>query len=355
MKLLDRYVIRVFLASFLVLVMGLPVIFIVTHITDHLEKYLNRGLTMRAVALSYVFEIPQYLYWSFPVAALIGTVFTIGNMTRHQEVVAAKAGGVSFYRILAPILVLATLLSGVALVLADLVPITNRRTAELRGEHARATTFRSNFVFQTEGGQTLSVRRLNADDRQMFGVIVETAGKGDAPAIHEMAESAVWSPKTGWRLERGQLRFISEGEHETLFSFSSLRYPALEETPQELLAEPKEPDEMRYAEISRAIRTVERSGGDTAELKVERAQKLSLPLAVLVIVLFGAPLATSNRRGGTAYGIGMSLAITVVYLMLFRVGAAFGASGAIDPVLAAWSPNLIFLVAGGVFLSRVRT
>jgi lipopolysaccharide export LptBFGC system permease protein LptF len=68
---------------------------------------------------------------------------------------------------------------------------------------------------------------------------------------------------------------------------------------------------------------------------VERAQKLAIPAAVIVIVLFGAPLVTSAGRGGTAYGVGISLGITIVYMLMFRVGKAVGSSGAIDPLLAA--------------------
>jgi len=78
-------------------------------------------------------------------------------------------------------------------------------------------------------------------------------------------------------------------------------------------------------------------------------------MAVMVIVLFGAPLATSSQRGGTAFGVGISLGVTIVYMLLFRVGKAVGSSGAVDPTLAAWFPNGLFLVAGLGLMSRVRT
>jgi lipopolysaccharide export system permease protein len=78
-------------------------------------------------------------------------------------------------------------------------------------------------------------------------------------------------------------------------------------------------------------------------------------VATLVIILFGAPLATSTKRGGTAYGIGVALLSTILYMLLFRISGAVGETGALDPVTAAWLPNLIFLGAGMVFLTRVRT
>jgi lipopolysaccharide export system permease protein len=108
---------------------------------------------------------------------------------------------------------------------------------------------------------------------------------------------------------------------------------------------------MRYAEMARSIDAIERSGGSGLELRVERSTRIALPLAILVIVLFGAPLSTSSKRGGAAFGIGISLAVTMVYLMLFKVGTAVGASGALDPVAATWMPNALFLVAGAVMLA----
>jgi lipopolysaccharide export system permease protein len=88
---------------------------------------------------------------------------------------------------------------------------------------------------------------------------------------------------------------------------------------------------------------------------VERAQKRAIPVAALVIVLFGAPLASSAPRGGAAYGIGVSLAVTILYLMLFKVAGAAGNTGALPPQVAAWLPNVVFGLAAVVLLARVRT
>jgi lipopolysaccharide export system permease protein len=354
-RLLDRYVLRQFLTTFTLMIVGLPLLFVIFDVTDRVDRYLNRGLPPGDVALSYVFEFPKYVLWSFPIAALIATVFTIGSMTRHQELVAAKAGGVSFHRLVRPILAAGALLMMGALALGELVPTANQRAAELRGEHRRLTSFRSNFVFNTESGQSLSVRRLDADNQQMFGVLLEGSGRGGAPGLHQLSERASWTAGDGWTLENGHLRLLSTDGRESSFTFQSARLPSLRESPAELLAEPKEPDEMRYHELTRAITTIERGGGNVNELLVKRAQKISIPVAVLVIILFGAPLVTSSQRGGAAFGLGLSLGVTLVYMMLFRVGQAVGTSGAMDPLLAAWLPNLLFFAAGLVFFVRVRT
>lgn len=354
-RLMDRYVTRQFMTTFLALVLGLPLLFVITDLTDHLDRYLDTGLGFNAVALSYVYQLPLFIYYSFPIAALVATVFTIGNMTRHQEIAAAKAGGISFYRLIAPIIGLAVLLSAAAVGLSELVPVTTRLRAELLQQRPTYAGMRTNFVYQTDDGHTLSARRLDAERNFMQQVVFESRAEADRPGLHGTASSATWSPDSGWTLAQGFVRVLADDSTERAFGFDELRLLSLSETPEEIMAAPKDVEEMRYAEVNRVIRTVQRSGGDVRPLQVEREQKIALPLAVLVIVLFGAPLATSSKRGGTAYGIGISLGITIVYLLLFRVGKAVGSSGAMDPVVAAWMPNALFLVAALIMLSRVRT
>jgi lipopolysaccharide export system permease protein len=355
MKLLDRYLLRQFLATYLLLLFGVPVLFMITDVTEQLDGYLARGIPMQQVALSYVYYIPQLLFWAFPIAALIATVFTIGNMTRHQEITAAKAGGVSFYRLAAPVVLLASVLSAGAIALGEVVPVANQLRAETLGERVRThSVFRLNFVFRTENGRTISAARMNADIGELTQVVMER-NSADGPRVQHSANRAIWSPASGWTLEDGYVRWLDPDGTEETFHFLMLSLPDIQERPEELLIVPKDPDEMRYAELERFINTIERAGGNANEYRVNLAQKVSLPLAVLVIVLFGAPLATSSRRGGAAYGIGISLAVTMIYLMLFKVGEAIGTSGAMDPVVAAWMPNGIFFAAAVVLLLRVRT
>jgi lipopolysaccharide export system permease protein len=355
-KILDRYLIRQFLSTFILLLLALPFLFLITDVTDQLDVYLGRGVRPSAVALSYVYYMPQLIFWGFPIAALVATVFTIGNMTRHQEISAAKAGGISFYRMSAPILILAAILSVMAVAVGELVPVTNLKKAEVLGERDRfASPYRMNLVFRTEDGQTLSASRLNAETNEMTNVVFEGRNAADSIWVHRAANSARWGPDEGWTLIDGYVRWVEDEGDSNTMKFFSLQVPDLQEEPTELLATAKAAEEMRYAELQKFIGTVERSGGDPAEFEVNLAQRLSLPLALFVIVLFGAPLATSSQRGGTAFGVGISLAVTMIYLMMFKVGQAVGESGAIDPLVAAWTPNVLFLAAGIFLLWRVRT
>src|SRR5205809_5902704 len=127
------------------------------------------------------------------------------------------------------------------------------------------------------------------------------------------------------------------------------------EQPADMMSKEKSPHEMRFKELTRFIGALERSGGDANSLRVERALKIAIPVTCIIIALFGAPLATSTQRGGAAYGVGVSLAVTVVFLMLVQLTKAIGSKGLMPPDLAAWVPSAIFATLGVVLLGRVRT
>ncbi len=74
-----------------------------------------------------------------------------------------------------------------------------------------------------------------------------------------------------------------------------------------------------------------------------------------MILLFGAPLATSTQRGGAAYGVGISLITTIIFLMLVQLTKAVGGKGILTPELAAWIPSIVFAALGGLLMLRVRT
>jgi lipopolysaccharide export system permease protein len=359
---IDRYVAREFLRLFGIFILAAPLLFVLGDWTDNVGRYTEQGIPVDRVALSYLYQMPLFISWSFPVAALIATVFTVNNMTRHAEMTAAKAGGLSFFRTLRVLPLLGVILTGAGLLLTELVPVTTAMNKEILGTAEMQTgDMRHEFVYSGPDGRVYTIRRLStgSDDvpASLGGITIEQAMPGSDRYAHISARTGRWDPdKGGWTLEDGFYRTFPEGQaEESTFRFQQLRLAAFTETPDQLMARAKDPEEMRYAELGEFIETIERSGTSPLKLKVERAQKIAIPAATLVIILFGAPLASSAPRGGAAYGIGVSLGITVFYMLLFRITGAAGAAGTIDPVQAAWAPNVLFVLAAVVLLMRVRS
>lgn len=352
MRTLDRYVLRQWALIFAVVMLGFPLLVIVIDLTDKFERYLGKGLTKGHVALAYVYGMPDTMFLVLPAAVLFATVFTVGGMGRHSEITAAKASGVSFHRLVRPLFLAAVVACLAGVGLGELVPIGAARKAELLGEKAVRTGERGNFVYRADGGWVYAIRTLQIDSGDMADLVLERVGTGPAyPTIVVTAARARYGREGGWTLQDGRVRYLMDPGVERTFEFRTLRMPAMRETPADLLAEPKTPEEMRYAELGRYIDALARSGSDTRKLAVDRALKLAIPFTCIIIALFGAPLAITNPRSGAAWGVAVSLATTFLFLLLMQLSRAVGGGGLLPPTLAAWFPNLL-VGAGAVWLLR---
>ena len=353
---LDRYVASEFSQIFFVTLLGMPVLVFVIDLVDNLRKYTEKKLPLQTVALSYLYWIPDTIFMVLPVAVLFATVFSIGTFTRYSEITAAKASGISFYRFIAPILVMATLASAVDLLFGELSPPANaRRLQLLAGKSQAQDNERYNFAFASERGRVYRIYTLNVANRSLDNVEVEERGSDKRPALLIAAKTGKWHGARGWVLGSGMLHVIPSDSTDYAFSFDSIADRRMTETPQELRASEREPGEMNFTELTQFIRVLERSGTDVNVLKVERMLKLAIPVTCIIIALFGAPLATSSQRGGAAFGVAISLATTIVMLVLIQLTKAIGGKGLMPPEPAAWMPNIVMAVVAMILLARVRT
>jgi lipopolysaccharide export system permease protein len=352
---LDRLVLGTFLKLFAIVIVAVPPLFVLADFTENADAYIDRGLTRVDVAHAYVYKLPEYVWFSLPIAALVATVFTVYNMTRHREIVAAKAGGISFHRLVLPLLLTGVLLAGGTFALNNVVPRSNAIAAAIQRDEGPNRTWRSDFVYRSEDGLDWQVERLTANQGRMSDVVLERKPTEDHRGLHVTASGATWREDKGWLLVEGYLRTLGTDSTEFSMAFNQLSIPELTERPMDLLEVPREPEEMTAAELDRITGILERSGGDPKEFQVRRGQMMALPVATLIIILFAAPLATSYKRGGAAFGVGISLATVIAFIAVLRFSQALGEAGALSPWFAAWTPNIAFGGAALLLLARVRT
>jgi lipopolysaccharide export system permease protein len=354
---LDRYVFVEFWKIFVTTALGFPILVNIIDLTDNLDSYLARRLSIGRIALSYLYWLPDSMFMVLPAAVLFATVFAIGALTRHSEITAAKASGISFYRFIAPIFFGAFLATMLGLILGEVAPATNKKRLEiLQTNRVNISNDRYNFAYAADGGRVYKIGALHLLEPAIEGMVIERKGNGpDYPSYLITANSAHYKSSRGWLLQRGAMHVIPDTLHNMTFSFDSLVDRHFTEAPKQLTLTQKAPADMGFRELGRFIASMERSGAEVNELRVERMLKIAIPITCLVILLFGAPLATSTQRGGAAYGVGLSLATTVIFLMLIQLTKGIGGKGMIPADLAAWLPSIIFGVVGVILFARVRT
>ena len=353
-----RYLSWQWLRIFLLTVIGLPAVQSLIATTDDLNALLSRGVASETLPAIFLFGLPEGMFQMMPAAALFATVFTIGPFSRHSELTAAKAGGISFRQLIVPLLLLAALAAVADYYVGEYSTIAKSRQVELSKERqASGLTTRYNFVYRADDGWSYSIRSLDTRRALLQQLLFDRPSRrSDFVGISVTSDSATYSASGGgWTLWNGAAHLMNDSIGPVTLRFDAMKMASFTQTPRRLLLVPKEPEEMTWRELGEYIDVMERAGNNVKELAVKRWLKVTLPVTCLVITIFGAPLAITNPRGGAAVGIAVSLGTTILFLLFIQLAIGIGKSGLLSPMQAAWLPNGLFLAVGIVLLAKVRT
>lgn len=362
---LDRYVLKQWMATFLISALGIPAVATLIHLSDRLRVLTGRNVPTRDILLGELYYYPYQLSILLPAGILFATVFTLNGMGRRSELTAAKAGGISFLRLITPILILATLAMPLNFALQELAATSSTQQRVLHRDRPKASSqMRANATFHSFSGWTYGATDARKEleikgERfagRIYGVMIDSPDD-QVPRTTLVADSALWSPtRQSWTLHNGFSTALADSSGRPgIIRFRSMEVPALNDPPSSLVDERKTAEEMRYDEFARYLDQLRRSATVPGQLKVDFYLKLALPVACLIVALFGAPLAVTNPRAGAALGLAMALGTTLVYLTGIQIMKAVGGKELISAPLAAWSMNLVFGLLALILLRRVRS
>lgn len=352
----DRYLGREFLRVLGITLAGFVVIYLLVDIFDHIDTYIDRDAPLASVVMYYLCLCPYIIILMLPMATLLASMLSVGSLARNNELVAMKTSGVSLYRLLLPLwcagaCISLALIAGGGWVLPETSAEARRiKRFQIERRPALGSEPERNLVYQA------------GDLVYHIGVLHPDKGVAEALGIIAEREGAVaWRVDAGraqfvdgcWNMGPGRLRVFASSR-EYVAPFTVLRSTTFVSSPATLMQKPREPEELGVPELKRLIRSMHRSGLPTAVQQVELHLRFSFPLANLLMVLIGAPLASTPRRSGLALSFGISIAISFAFFGSVRACQALGHHGGLPPVLAAWLPDAVFLVAGAIILARVR-
>lgn len=355
MTLLDRYISKQFLFILFFALIAFTTVFIIVDLIENLDDLISQQVPLGVAIELYLYSLPFMVILILPVAMLLASLFSVGNMSRHNEIVAMKSAGISLYRILLPLFVIGFLMSLVALAFGEyVVPPASERYAYLNDQylekHREAWRKRIDQPFvRDQQNRLVSMRYFNT--ARNIGYFVSIRKFKDQTLLFRIdSRKITWQDST-WVLDRGYIRNFDDG-HETATAFTNYKLDDTNLVPEDFARFLKEPEQMSYKELSLFIKEVERNGSKPDRWLVDLYLKIAIPFANLIIVLFGAPLSSPKRRGSTATGFGISLAICFIYFGIVKTAQAMGQAGTLDPLFAAWIANIIFAIAGVIVLVK---
>ncbi len=365
--LLDNYVILEFLKTF-ALVLTTFVMLMLLFTFFELLGDIIRNRTPFIVVGEYLLNLtPSMIYLIAPLSVLIAVLVVFGSLNRSNELTAMKATGISVYRIVVPILAIASVLA-VSLFAFDetYIPGANRRQEALRAtiKGRPAQTFRrpdEKWMFGVEKpglpSHIFYYQFFDSDRDRFANISVFTFRPGTFELQKRLfAASASWdAERHAWIFRNGWERTFAGDEIQDYQTFSSTSVPEISEQPQYFKKDPRQSSEMSFVELSRYVHDLRQSGFDTMRLRVQLNHKLAYPVITLVMAVLAVPFALSMGRSGSLAGIAVAIGVAIVYWTVSSTLEAMGDVNMLPAFLAAWSPDMLFALAGGYLLLRTPT
>jgi lipopolysaccharide export system permease protein len=348
---IDRYVAREVLAPFAVGVGLLTFALVTGRLLKLSDMVVNHGVSLGEVMRIIGYIMPAFLELTFPMAVLLGVLMGFGRMSSDQEMIAARACGVSLYRLAIPVLGVALMVYAISSYFAfSLRPWANSNLRQKLYELSQTRTsaglkekiFNSNFP-----GLVVYIDQMSDADSSLNGVLISDARdphqQNTIVAKHGILIPDPHGTSITLRLFDGSVFGVeakSDATHVTSFKTYDLSV-----NPEESLGvSDQDPGEMTYPQLRATIAAAKASGKRNYDAETELAGKFTVPFATMLFALLGVSLGLKPARGGHSERFGVSVALFFLYYSLMRVGETLAQRGKLNAFAAMSLPDIVFTV-----------
>lgn len=334
-------------------------------------RYLYRGVPVRDVAMTLAYFSPSVLMLSIPAALLLGAALGLNRLERDREILSLRMAGVRLKRIVAPIIVLGLLASGLMFYLQErVIPQNMHRALELQrklGVYSPTAVVQEDQVLKFDRGGTrffIYVNRVDpSPDRQILHDVTILMVGDQRPPVWLMIPRAENRSGRWWMLSDPvtgeQPRGYTPGSSIITYDDALMNIPA---ESMNAAFERRDTAELTFHELYAALQNGERgvtvynlNNGimlDRNRLLFYLHRKLAAPLAALVAILIAIPLAIHFGRSGGYVGLLLSVIVAFCFIVSQQWAQVLAEMGRAQPVIAAWAPNAVFGLLGLVLLFR---
>ncbi|HEY2456310.1 MAG TPA: LPS export ABC transporter permease LptF [Candidatus Acidoferrum sp.] len=357
----DLYLLRRFFYYFAVIMGAFILLFETFTFFELLDDIARHHVPFLVVVNYFRYLIPYLVYQLSPLGALVAVLVTFGVMSKNNEIVAFKASGISLYRLAVPLLITGLILAGTLLILDDTyLPYANQRQDALRnqikGKPAQTYTRPQRWIFG-ENSKVYNYDLFDPNEKLFGGLsVVELDPVTFQMRRRVFATRARWldTEKT-WVLESGWVRDFSAGTITRYDPFKVTTLAELTEPPTYFNREVIQAFQMSWRDLGHYIESLHRAGFDVSTLTVQWHKKLAYPLIAPISMMLAIPFAVLVGSRGAIGGVALGIGIGIVYWAVAALMEAMGGIGQLPPVLAGWSPDLIFFLFALYFFFKMPT
>ncbi len=361
MRLLDRYIVRNFFQPYVYCVLGFLSIWLIFDISDNSSTIFDARAPLGLVVHFYWTQIPQVLVILLPVSLLLALLFSLGRMSRANEIVSMLTAGVSVPRLVLPLLAIGLLTTGVTYALnyslAAHAEVARKEFFERVMRGGPRDVMISGQVFRNRtDNRTWYIARFRPGTNEFSGVQVVQQNAQENIVRNYIATEAFYEPATKtWRLEGAKVVDYDPAGNITGDKLvRTLAIKGWSETPYRLSSANVRPEFLGIPELQKYLR----SNSDfpqtlLAPFRTQLQYRWALPWTCLVVTIMAAPLGIGFSRRGILASVAVAIGLVFAMNFLTHLFLALGEGDRVSPITAAWAPNILFFLIG-LYLLRLR-
>ncbi len=350
MKILNRYLIKTYLTATATCLAAFIAIYLVVDFLERYSKFSRAGAPNSSILLYFLCKTPEIIFQITPMAVLMGTILAIGTLAKNSEITAMRSSGVSLFQIGKPILATAAITSLFLVLMQEFItPAANEKMGYIeqvvvKKKGPSAFFLQENIWLRAEK-LILQAKFFTPETSTLKGITIWEVGEGLKPVSRIDAGSGT-PVQGGWLLSGvTKTNFSPTGAINSTSSDSLL--VRLDIVADDLKVVTRAAEEMGFTALRRYCKTISENGYDATRYLTLLHSKISLPFAALVMAFLGIPFSLRDgRSGGIGLGIGFSILIGFSYFIINALLLSLGQAGALEPILAAWTANILFAGAG---------
>jgi lipopolysaccharide export system permease protein len=361
LTILDRYILRKFLGTFVFTLLLITVIAVVIDTSEKADDFVKSGMTAwQLVTHYYIGFIPFIMSMIFPLMVFIAVIYFSSKMAGRSEFIAILAGGVRYNRMLRPYLIGSVLLAVIFWLASQYwVPRANEIRTNFQAVYVDGNSsynsdpFRTNnYYLRVDPTTFVGFRYYDTTSKSASSFFMQKI-KDNKVYYNVRAETVKWdATRNRWKL----LNIIEhrfDGLKESVKKLDTMEVN-LNVQPKELRRDDYLKDKLTTPELKQFIRMEEIRGSEGLNtFKVESYHRDATPFSVIIMTLIGAIVASRKVRGGSGLHLAYGIVMASIFVVMDKFSVTFSTKGDFPPLLAAWLPNIIF--SGVAFWLYVRT
>ena len=350
MNILDRYLIKEYIKAFFIGFFFFSALVVIVRLLDKDIKNFNDSITYFTAVKIVLYQAPRRIMEIVPVSGFVAIFFVLGRMVRNNEFVAMKAGGISVYRILAPVLIVTLVICAFFAIFYNHIASPAYHEANLL-QKKTPRRFGNHLVFKGKDNRIFYSHRVDLKEQNIRSLTIwESDVSGELERII-YAKEATWTP-THWLLKNGHIRRF---ENKIEISYETFKEKSMErsEDPARFVGSDKDPRAMTIKELKEQIAYKKEAGQISRIEHVKLHHKTAYPFAAVVVVMLGAPIAIRFGKAGFFAGLVIAFFLVFIYWALsFATLEGLSENGKLHPFVACWGANILYGIVGIILIWR---